>query len=323
MSAKKSSKKNVIDYSKMVVNERLALVGSLYVKRDVAGEIFGEIDHMRRRAKVLTEPKSLMLIGDTGMGKTTLLKEYLAKNLASLVDNCIVRPVVYVSIPVNTTIRGAATELLRVMEVPGYDKGTLVDRTHLIETQLGVQKVEVVLVDETQHVVEASGSKSLPKVGDFFKDLSKKARVPFVLTGMPATKEVVSQNDQLKRMCRLKNIGPFTAASDDEFMSFRRFLAEVDRQLPFNELARLGDPDMSRLIFAATQGKICHVMTLVREAAMLAIEDGSGMVRMDDLRQAFNSQLDSVVPIDNNPFDPKYMDGELEKAKGEKKKKAA
>jgi hypothetical protein len=299
-------------------DERLALVGSLYVERDVADEVFGVIDHMRKRARVLTEPKSLMLIGDTGMGKTTLLKAYLEKNPSKLVDNCRVSPVVYVSIPVKTTIRGAATEILRVMEVPRYNKGNLDDRTHLVKSQLVAQKVEVILVDEMQHVVEASGAKSLPKVGDFFKDLSKKAKVPFVLTGMPATKEVVSQNDQLKRMCRLKNIGPFTAASGDEFLSFRRFLVKVDAQLPFSEQARLGDPDTARLIFAATQGKICHVMSLIREAAMLAIENGAHVVRMDHLSHAFDSQLDSVVPIDNNPFDPKYKDAELKKAKTKK-----
>lgn len=307
---KKTEKIAAVQPTKMTDAERMALVGNLYVERDVATEIFAQLDHIRNRAKVLPEPRSLMLIGGTGMGKTTLLKTYLERNPKSMVENSIVRPAVYVSLPVKTTIRGAATELLQAMEVPN-PQGTLVDRTHLIETQLKAQKVEIVLVDETQHVVEASGVKNLPKVGDFFKDLSKKARVPFVLTGMPETKAIFEGNDQLKRLCRLENIGPFTSETDEEFMMFRRFLASVDKQLPFEKPARFGDKDPARLIFAATEGKICNVMTLIREAAILAIADGSESVQYDHLQQAFDTQLDSIVAVKENPFDPKFMDQAL------------
>ena len=305
-------KKNTANVTKQHANmtdaERMALVGNLYVERDIATEIFVQLDRMRSRAKISPEPKSLMLIGETGMGKTTLLKTYLERNPTTMVENCIVRPVVYVSLPVKTTIRGAAMELLKAMEVPGAGKGTLVDRTHLIEKQLSGQQVEIVLVDETQHVVEASGEKNLPKVGDFFKDLSKKSKVPFVLAGMPNTTTIFEENEQLKRLCRLSNIGPFTSGSSEEFLSFRRFLVSVDKQLPFEKSARFGDCDPARLIYAATEGKICHVMTLIREAAILAIADGSETVQLDHLRQAFESELDSIVGIKNNPFDQVFMD---------------
>jgi len=287
-------------------DERLDLVGKLYVDRNIATAIFTIIDRMRKRAKVLDEPKSLMLIGDSGMGKTTLLKTYLARNPSSMVNNCIVRPVLYVSIPVKTTMNGAATALLRALEVPGAGKGVLVDRTHLVIKQLEIQKVDVVLVDETQHVVEASGPTTLPRVGDFFKDISKKAKVPFVLTGMPNTTRIFDENPQLKRLCRLENIGPFTAKTDEEFMAFRRFLTAVDKQLPFTNIARLSDPQLARLIFVATQGKICNVMTLIREASILAIENGHDPVTDEHLMQAFDNELDSIVPVANNPFDPVF-----------------
>lgn len=310
----KTEKNAVVQPTKMTDAERMALVGNLYVERDVATEIFTQLDHMRNRAKILTEPMSLMLIGKTGVGKTTLLKTYLERNPKFTVENSIVRPAVYVSLPVKTTIRGAATALLQAMEVPGAEKGTLGDRTHLIEAQLKAQKVEIVLVDETQHVVEASGAKNLPKVGDFFKDLSKKAKVPFVLTGMPETKAIFEGNDQLKRICRLADIGPFSSETDEKFLMFRRFLLAVDKQLPFEKSARLGDGDPARLIFAATEGKICNVMSLIREAAILAIEDGCETVDFDHLQQAFDSQLDSIVEIKVNPFDPKFRDQVLKPA---------
>lgn len=302
---KKIEKENTVQLASMTDEQRMIQVGKLYVERNVASAIFSTIDNLRERAKVLPEPSSLMVIGGTGMGKTTLLKTYLARNPQSLVENSIVRPVVYVSLPVKTTIRGAATALLQALEVPGADKGTLGDRTHLIERHLKIQKVEVVLVDETQHVVEASGEKNLPKVGDFFKDLSKKARVPFVLTGMPETKAIFEGNKQLKRLCRLENVGPFTAETNEEFLAFRRFLVSVDKELPFGGTSRFGDPDMARRIFVATEGKICHVMSLIREAAMLAIEGGSERVQFEHLQQAFDSQLDSIVAIKHNPFDQK------------------
>lgn len=304
-------KKNADQFSKLTDGERLDIIRKLYVERNMVSEILTKINHVRERAKVIDEPKSLVLTGDTGMGKTTLLKAYLEEHPMSFVDNCMVRPVVYTSLPVKTNINGAATELLRAMEVSEATKGTFKDRTHLITTQLNLQKVEVVLVDETQHVVEASGDRTLYKVGDFFKDISKKTKVPFVLTGMPNTRQILTENPQLRRLCRCVTVGPFSCDTKEDALVFRRFLKNVDAQLPFVEWSRFGDPDPAGLIFLATEGKICHVMALIREAAILAIEDGSASISNDHLMQAFDSELDSVVLAKNNPFDPVHIQAAL------------
>lgn len=282
--------------------ERIEVIRALHVNHKETDDCFSLFDRLVARSRQLPEPRCLMLIGDTGLGKSTILRKYRDKRPSTLEDNCIIRPILYVSLPVKATILATATAMLDALETPGSEKGTQISRTKRVEQQLRIQRVEIVLVDETQHVVEASGEKTLYKVGDFFKDLAKKTGIPFVLAGMPSTRGMALGNPQLLRLTNIREIRPYSWRSDPEFVAFRKFLAAIDTRLPFEERSKLGEADLSREIFVSTDGVMSNVMDLVREAAISAVIAGHTKIEREDLWAAFDATLVGKNQAGHNPF---------------------
>lgn len=290
------------EFSNLTREARKGLVENLFVEMEHISKIFKRIDMAREDAKFHPEPNCLMIVGGSGYGKSTLLKRYRDKYPCTISDYIVVRPVVYVSMKTITNIPQASVALLRAMEVPGADKGNHSDRVFLLATQINLQKVEVILVDEYQHIVEASGVRTIGKVGDFFKEVAKDARVPFVFAGMPSSEESLKQNEQLRSLTTIYPLSEFSFNENEERFYFRRFLAEADKMLPFERLANLSDVEMARRIFCATDGNLRKVATVIRGAAYSAIDRNAAQINMSDLCKAYAKFYEPNRPQMSNPF---------------------
>ncbi len=181
--------------------------------------------------------------------------------------------------------------------------GTLEKKSERVRIQMKLQQVEVVLVDEFQHIVEASGERTLNKVGDWLKQQAKMTGIPFVLSGLPNSKVVVDVNAQFARICPYRyHLGPFMWDDQASRKAFRMFIAEVDKQMPFNALSRLADIDLAKKLYDASEGSVGRLMLLIRKAAMGAIDRGAECIELGDLAFAFDRILAPLSPLDENPF---------------------
>ncbi|WP_275552351.1 TniB family NTP-binding protein [Microvirga brassicacearum] len=130
--------------------------------------------------------------------------------------------------------------------------------------QLRLQKVEVILIDEFHHVVEASGERTLNKVGDWLKQQSKRTNIPLVLTGLPHSASVLEINKQFARICPYRfSRASFDWQDSDRRRAFRLFLAQLDAELPFDDWSCLGDTDKARRIYLASDRHLGNLMLLV------------------------------------------------------------
>ena len=308
-------------WTKRPVDERKAIVGALYVPRDVTEEIREQIDTCREDARSLPEPTCVLVTGDSGTGKSSLLRSYLEAHPPRRVEGIMRRPVLMVELPVKATMLDAATAMLRAMEDPGAEKGTLDNRSHRVRTQLKLQGVEVVLIDEFQHIVEASGDRTLNKVGDWLKQQSKQTGIPFVLVGLSHSASVVDVNPQFGRICPYRfSLGPFRWDEQPNRVAFRRFLAELDSQLPFDELSRIADPDTARRLFLASDGSVSRLMLLIRKAAFYAIERDAPRIETVDLAAAYRRVIEPLSHLDHNPFEDDDEEAILEAVRAPQKR---
>jgi hypothetical protein len=282
--------------------EKKLVVKNLYADRSEADGYYELFDEIREDSKDLPEPTCIMITGGTGVGKTTILKQYADKYPCKIVEGTYHRPVLYVSLKVCTTITTAASEILRQLETPGHDKGSRSHLMTLAQKQLELQKVELALVDECQSIVEASGEKTLYKVGDLFKDLAKRTHIPFVLSGMPSLRQVLDSNPQLKGICTPYELGPFEWNTDDKRLRFRKFLKDIGEQLPLPCHARFGDLDLAGRFFLASKGNPRIVMILIRKAALRAIARDSNRIEMTDLADIFKKFIQPKTKNLGNPF---------------------
>jgi len=270
------------------VRQRKRLVTGIYVQRPQTDQIATCIDEIRGNRAYLTEPTVLLLTGDTGLGKSTFLKKYAKKSRRRRVAGRVKQPIIYMEMPTQATPLAAAELLLKLLGDPRSERGRLSSREFRIVELLKAERVEIVLIDEFQHIIEASGASRLNAVANLIKQVVKQAGVPLLLCGMPEVKAIVEGHPQLAGICDLRfEMEAFSHDTDAGRLALRIFLRDYDRHLPFDQLSRLGSPDIAEALGCASGGNMRRLIRLLWRAAFRAIERGAPSIQTEDLEEAF------------------------------------
>lgn len=291
------------DWDRVPAEERKKLVGEIYIERDTTTLLKTVVDKVRSDRAYLPEPSCVLITGDTGTGKSTFLKHYVQDYPVDRgVPGRPRRPVIYVELSVRCTISDAATAILDALGDPGADVGKQSQRSRRVRHLLVEQGVEAVLIDEFQHIVEASGERTLNKVGDWLKQQAKATNIPFVLAGMPNAASVIDANKQFAGICPYRfELGKFEYGSKAEKLAFRKFLAVLDSNLPFNELSKFSDPLVAAKLFKASKGNLRQLSRLLQQAAFSAIARGAACVESVDLAAGYET-IELMASLVGNPF---------------------
>lgn len=236
------------------------------------------------------EPECMMLMGPSGAGKSTLMKHYLGRHPRTVGVHGTIVPVLEVTIPVPATVKNVATRLLYGLGDPLADRGTLDNKTIRLYRHLASCGVQLLLLDEFQHLIDRESDRVLATVSDWLKNLISETNVPVVLIGLPQSRSVLDANEQLsRRFSAQTSLDPFRWDDHAGRIEFCKLLKHVDRSLPFPEpsgLAEMGDR-----FYAASQGLIAHVMKIIRGAAHQAIDRGFNRIEMPLLADAYAERI--------------------------------
>lgn len=196
-----------------------------------------------------------------------------------------------------------ASKILLNMGDPNYDRGTENNMTVRILSFVEKCEVEMIIVDEFQHLIDSESKNVLNKASNWVKNLSNEVRIPILVCGMPESNKVFVYNEQLdRRFCEKQSLQPFSYQSKEEEIEFRAFLNGLDKQLPFPEQAFLADPVLAKKIFYATKGNPYYIKKLIEESTVQALKSGSDLISEDDLYISFKSISLSTRPFVINPF---------------------
>lgn len=285
------------------MDARRQALKELFVERAPTTALARLIDKMRTDRDALSEPTCMLITGETGVGKSTFLQHYAAQHPRRREAGCLVQPVIYEELQSKTTILSAAKALLRKLDDPTQGKGGLADLTHRVHHQLRAQRVEAVILDEFQHIVE-TGDITVNRVADWLKQVAKAANVPFVMAGMPTAARVIKDHEQFAGVTPYRHtLDQFDYASQKGRNAFREFLALVDTQLPFDGVAGIADKECAENLFHATGGRLRPLMRLVKQAALHALGRGSANIGQVDLAYGYE-EIEPADPTADNPFGP-------------------
>jgi Cdc6-like AAA superfamily ATPase len=292
-------------YKKMPIEDRMQLVESLYIHFPRNEAALKSIHACHTHAKRSKEPEGILIQGETGAGKTTLVKLYMKDYPRTHTDEKTIVPVLYGSVPVPATCKNLVTALLVAIGDPAAEKGAQITQTLRLKRYVEACCVELLILDEFQHFQDRDSHKVLKTVSDWLKLLMEETGVPIVLAGLPYSHTILDAagNEQLQRRFAVRiELEAFRYSTSKERQDFRRFLNVIDEKLPLAEKSDLADPCTALCVFEATKGVVAHVMKLIRHATAIALESNREKLTMEILGLAYEQRLAANNPGKPNPF---------------------
>jgi GTPase SAR1 family protein len=295
-----------IDWEFFPVEERKKVANAIFIPRGFTDEFLSAMKEIREGSKEGAEAMCLVVVGEKGVGKSAFLKVYAAQNPAETIVEgnviSITRPVVYVSFPPSPTLKGSAEVFLAALAGPTSVRGSRTTLTQRIKELLVDLRTELVIADEFQHVRE-EGAKGKSVVADWLKDILKCTNVPFVLSGMPDTIDIIQADDQLASLTEEPTtITPYDWDGAGSQRAWCTLLAKIDQQLPFNYLSDLAIEKTAENLFLCTDGNLRRLRAILRIAVARALTNGGKLLSWDDLAAGYY-RLPKMPDVRGNPFD--------------------
>jgi energy-coupling factor transporter ATP-binding protein EcfA2 len=260
----------------------------------------------------------LVILGDTGAGKSTLFKKYESmyprQKKMRIRNNHTERyesvPVLRVELDSNSSPLNLASKMLENLGEPFYAKGTEKILTARLKDQLEDSEVELIFIDEVQHIVESNTENVIYKAADWIKQFVNDVNIPIVFGGIKKkAKRIFAANEQLdERFPNKQEFNVFPYSDLKEQKEFRGYLKGIEADLPFADRSKIYDPYLAEKIYYASLGTPRTIYHLLRHASSYALKAGSDKLEERHLFEGFGLLSFETRPKVINPFDGKVFD---------------
>lgn len=252
------------------------------------------------------EPPCLLLVGATGVGKTTLLTAYTARYPRQRQPHGLHLPVLRATIIPPATVKSLASTLLHAIGDPAAEHGTTVTLTQRLMHYLRACGVELLILDELQHFLDRDSYRVLETVSNWLKTVIKETHIACVLAGLVnEAEQVVDTNPQLARLFGDPVVlQPFTwdEAYPSTIADFQAVLAQIEHLLPLQDASHLAAPDLAQRCFVASGGVLSYLMALIRYATTLALAADMEYLDQHIFARAYDERLGGQRRGVPNPF---------------------
>lgn len=268
--------------------------------------ILADIEHCHQRQPYATEPPCLLITGQTGVGKSTLIHSYAHQFPSSITDVGWNIPVLKATIPSPATVKNLLIVLLSALGDPKASSGTIGGMTLRLENFLRDCGVQILILDELQHFVDQDSQRVLLTVSNWLKRLIKDTGIACIVVGLQdEAEQVINANPQLARLFGDPvKLSPFQwiETEPDTIREFRSLLHSLEQMLPLKEPSNLAYRERAWRCFVSCDGIVSHLMALMRQATEYALL--SGKEQLDDtlLAAAFTKRLAGQRRRISNPF---------------------
>lgn len=266
--------------------------------------VMAQLEKAMEDSKYSADPICVFIGGTTGAGKSTLAESFEANHPEVRGEEVDRLPVLLASLPSGSSRKDAASKILVKLGDQRAFSGQLNDMTHRLLKYIHERQVEMVVLDEFQHLIDRDSDKVIAKTADWVKELIIESKKPFALIGMPDALRIFDVNPQLgRRFTRRMLIPPLTWSPDPgpEPSELETFLSVVDERLPFAVSAGLDNEKTVAWFHQHTGGVLGLVMRLVREGASLAIDRGADRLEKRDLTAALSQMTIELKDIPPTP----------------------
>lgn len=283
------------------VHELLKKIATIRIRYPIFNAILSDMERCLTESPDLREPLCMLITGETGVGKSTLIDTFHDMHPSQNTDDGIETPVLVASVPLPATIGGLFSSVLYAMGAPFPDRGNIeFKRRRLIEL-LKRCRTRLVILDEFQHLVERGTRQRIEAVADATKSLINQSGIPFILVGMPAAHSVLEYSPQLAGRFPLRPKLPsfhwLERPSD-----FERLLACFEQALPFEKPSGFCDDTLPARFYLATGGNFRSFTTLIHDASRTVLMNGGVRIEREQLIRSYDKLLAANRRLRANPF---------------------
>jgi hypothetical protein len=257
--------------------------------------------------------RGVLLTGRSQSGKTTLLRDIrdAANTREALGEGRV--PVLLVSLTPNATRKSLLQDILRQLEA---EQGVVTDWQRGVETVLAskVERflphmgVELLVLDEFQHLVNSDNQNVASSVADMVKSLLIKGVCPIVMSGTEDAWKPVKANQQLALRCEQpQHLRPLDALDEQDAEEFATFLVQYLVELEAREIspeatAILDEADIVLAIHEVAGGILGRACNLLKDAIAEAADNQRDRFFLSDLSRIVNLGWLPQGLCNRNPF---------------------
>lgn len=293
------SESSISDKSKCLMNFTLRKQVIEHPKFTLA---IREIARLHERGKSVGVAEGLLLVAQTGSGKTTVLEYYESRfpRIETIRGTRIL--VLRVDTPESPSVKTLAEAILFAMGDPAASKGTVTAKTNRIIHFLKECGVELIFIDEFQHFYDGRRASESKRVSDWLKNLINKAGIPVVLSGLPRSISVVNANPQLRRRFGAPHyMQPFGFDNQEERLEFRSVLKIIQSRIPV-PCVDLSEANLAQRFFFASHGLLDYVVKIIDDAVSRTDIDSEEQLTQKSFEASFKRTIWLDAPDHLNPF---------------------
>lgn len=230
----------------------------------------------------------LLLYGDTGMGKTKIIRKFLRDHSARFDSGTGVTtmPVVAMQMPAEPLERDVYGELLNALGAPGPASDSTYRQKEICRNLLRSMGARMLIIDEI-HAMLAGSFRQQRIFLNVIRFLANDLRIPLICAGTDLARQALMTDPQLAERFEAFHLGRW---SNDRH--FAQLLSSLGSILPLRRPSELAVATTRRRVLDMTDGVTVRIFRLIETVAVEAIRNGSERITGD----SFASD-DLVLPL--------------------------
>ncbi|WP_028116284.1 TniB family NTP-binding protein [Ferrimonas senticii] len=281
--------------------QRLEAFKNCFVESPIVTQIFDDFERLRFNKQLGGTQQCMLITGDTGTGKTELIKHYVRLVPQRQNGGYSHRPILLSRIPSNANLDSTLIQLHVDLGQPfnasRRSKGNDQALTESLVRLLSKCHTELIIIDEFHELLEFQSEASRAGIANRLKFISEKAEIPIVLVGMPWAAKIADEPQWGRRLVNRRMI-PYFKLSDNP-ADFVKFLMGLAQCMPFASRPKLEEQHTTYALFASSAGRISFLKEFLYEATKLALLDGAETLTPVHMSKTFRLWS----PENSNPFD--------------------
>jgi hypothetical protein len=247
------------------------------------------------------EPHNMLLVGDSGSGKTFTLSHFRA--LQSDTQNASAYNRLQILTPSDAKPKSMNAAILEAAGDVFAWRGTYHQQMDRLPEVLDAREVNMIMIDEFQHVFEGKPKATTKSAMQWLKNIHNKLRRPIVLSGLTNICGFVQSSVELaRRFSVVVRLPRLAISSPEHTREFRRVLAEIDAVMPYPSKIPFAEDQMLLRFYCASGGALGRVTDLTKRASLYTHKSGEHETSLEHLAAAFKAEFEGATG-DVNPFE--------------------